>query len=254
MFKIKQKKSILCCEASIFQQCDFVTHAFCTRQGGFSEADYKSLNMSFCEGDEEGKVLQNWERLATALDIPLAQFLVVNQVHGDAIFVIGRWGNFFSSRSELNYDAIVTDRPNLAICVKTADCVPVLIADRTKKVIAAVHAGWRSSALGLSAKVIRLMQEKYGSRPEDILAAIGPAIGLCCYEVDAVTAMRLPPRQAASIFCLRSRQKENGCWICRKPIAGSSSPAAFRKRILKLPIFAHPAIRSSFFPIALLAA
>ena len=188
MFKLAQKNSIPYLQSAIFAQCDFLTHAFCTRHGGTSKEDYKSLNMSFREGDEEFQVLQNWSKLAEDFAIPLEQFLVLNQVHGDDIFVIKPQGSYFSSRDELNYDAIITCRTNLAICIKTADCVPVFIVDKVQKVIAAVHAGWRGTALGISAKVIRLMQHQYGSLPQDILAAIGPSIGRCCYEVDNVTA------------------------------------------------------------------
>ncbi len=88
----------------------------------------------------------------------------------------------------LNYDAIVTSRTNLAVCIKTADCVPVFIVDRVKKIIAVVHAGWRGTALEITAKVVHLLIEKYGSSPRDILTAIGPSIGQCCFEVDAPTA------------------------------------------------------------------
>jgi YfiH family protein len=155
--------------------------------GGASEEDYASLNMSFKEGDFESRVLQNWNRLAMAFAIPLDQFITLNQVHGDNIFVIKPYGEYLPMDGVLNYDAIVTNRQNLAICIKTADCVPVFIVDRAKKIIASVHAGWKSTALEISAKVIRLLYEKYGSFPWDILAAIGPAIGPCCFELDEET-------------------------------------------------------------------
>jgi polyphenol oxidase len=188
MFTLAKNNTIPYLQAAVFAECNFLTHAFCTRQGGTSREDYKSFNMSFREGDEEFRVLQNWGKLADAFAIPLEQFLVLNQVHRDDIFVIKPQGIYFSSRAELDYDAIVSNRPGLAICIKTADCVPVLIVDKVRKVIAAVHAGWRGTALGISAKVIRLMQKQYGSLPQDILAAIGPSIGKCCYEVDSTTA------------------------------------------------------------------
>ena len=133
MFQLAQKNSIPYLQSTVFAECDFLTHAFCTRQGGASREDYKSLNMSFREGDEEFRVLQNWSKLAEAFAIPLEQFLVLNQVHGDGIFVIKPQGSYFSSRDELNYDAIVTSRTNLAICIKTADCVPVFIVDQGEK-------------------------------------------------------------------------------------------------------------------------
>ena len=135
MFSISKKDSISYLQAAIFSECDFLIHAFCARQGGVSQDEYASLNVSFNEGDEEYNVLQNWGRLSKAFAIPLEQFLVVNQVHGDGIFVIEPQGSYFSSRAELNYDAIVTNRAGLAICIKTADCVPVFIVDKVKKQI-----------------------------------------------------------------------------------------------------------------------
>ena len=188
MFSAEKRNSIEYLQAPLLSTCNFLIHAFCTRRKGVSREDCESLNMSFREGDEDNRVLQNWDLLAAAFTIPLEYFLVLNQVHGDDIFVIKAQGDYFSSREDLNYDAIVTSRTNVAVCIKTADCVPVFIVDRIKKVIAVVHAGWRGSALGISAKVARLMQNQYGSIPQDILVAIGPSIGRCCYEVDSATA------------------------------------------------------------------
>jgi polyphenol oxidase len=188
MFNLTKKHSIEYFESSLLGECDFLTHAFCTRLGGVSEHEYDSLNISFKEGDLESRVLQNWHRLAMAFAIPMDQFLTLNQVHGDDIFVIKPFGDYYSSSEAMNYDAIVTSRTNLAICIKTADCVPVSIVDRVKKIIAVVHAGWRGTALEIAAKVVRLFIEKYGSSPWDILTAIGPSIGQCCFEVDNAAA------------------------------------------------------------------
>ena len=188
MFNLTKIHSIEYLESSLLSECDFLTHAFCTRRGGVSEGEYDSLNISFKEGDLESKVLQNWHRLAMAFAIPLEHFITLNQVHGDNIFIIKPFGEYYSSSEALNYDAIVTSRTNLAVCIKTADCVPVFIVDRVKKIIAVVHAGWKGTALEITTKVVRLLQEKYGSSPLDILTAIGPSIGQCCFEVDTPTA------------------------------------------------------------------
>lgn len=208
MFALEKKNSIAYLQSPMLKACEFLTHAFCTRLGGASQDDYKSLNMSFREGDEEFRVLANWDKLSTAFEIPMENFLVLNQVHGDNIFVIKPHGDYFTSREALNYDAIVTNRTNLAICIKTADCVPVFIVDRVKKAIAAVHAGWRGSALGISAKVVRLMQNQYGSQPQDLLAAIGPSIGKCCYEVDAAAADAFRQQKNAEDFLFPGKRKE----------------------------------------------
>lgn len=188
MFNLTKIHSIEYIESSLLRECEFLTHAFCTRRGGVSEDDYDSLNISFKEGDFESKVLQNWHRLAMAFAIPMDQFLTLNQVHGNDIFFIKPFGDYYSASEVLNYDAIVTSRTNLAVCIKTADCVPVFIVDRKKKIIAVVHAGWKGTALEITAKVVRLLQEKYGSSPQDVLTAIGPSIGQCCFEVDSAAA------------------------------------------------------------------
>lgn len=217
MILVNEKKSLPHFQADIFRGCDFLTHAFCTRQGGVSREDYKSLNMSFSEGDDEYKVLANWSKLAEAFAVPIEQFLVVNQVHGDGIFVVPAQGSYFSSRAELDYDAIITDRPGLAICVKTADCVPVFLADPEKQVIAVVHAGWRGSAAGITVKVIDFFVRHYLSEPGDILAAIGPSIGRCCYEVDSVAAESFTTQKDKEYFLFPQKNKEK--WLLDLPEA-----------------------------------
>jgi YfiH family protein len=217
MFQLNKMHSIEYFESSYLSGCRFLTHAFCTRRGGVSEGDYASLNISFREGDQEGRVLQNWHRLAMAFAIPIDQFVTLNQVHGDDIFIIKPFGDYYPAEGVLSYDAIVTTRENLAICVKTADCVPILIADRSKKIIAAVHAGWKGTALGITAKVIRLLLEKYGSAERDILAAIGPAIDLCCFEIDEDAAEILRSQDDHEEFLFPGNQPNK--WIADLPEA-----------------------------------
>lgn len=208
MYSLLKKSAIAYLQAPMFSGCDFLVHAFCTRVGGASQDEYKSLNLSFREGDEEFRVLANWDKLSTAFEIPMENFLVLNQVHGDGIFVIKPHGEYFNSREPLNYDAIVTNRSNIAIGIKTADCVPILMVDPVKKVVAAVHAGWKGSALTITAKVAKLMKSQYGSDARDLLAAIGPSIGSCCYEVDAVAANAFRGHRCSEAF-LRPGERKN---------------------------------------------
>lgn len=208
MFNLTKKHSIEYFESSLLNECDFLTHAFCTRIGGVSEDDYASLNISFKEGDLESRVLQNWYRLAMAFAIPVDQFLTLNQVHGDDIFIIKPFGDYYPADRKMDYDAIVTNRDNLAICIKTADCVPVFIVDRTKKIIAVVHAGWKSTALEITAKVVRLLIDKYHSTPRDILAAIGPAIGSCCFELDSASANAFRKQKNHEMFLFPGKRPD----------------------------------------------
>jgi polyphenol oxidase len=87
-------------------------------------------------------------------------------------------------------DALLSDAPGLRLAVRTADCIPILLADTRFRAVAAVHAGWRGTARSISAKAVAAMQEQFGSRAEDILAAVGPGIGPCCYEVGKEVAVQ----------------------------------------------------------------
>jgi YfiH family protein len=107
----------------------------------------------------------------------------VRQVHGDALVVVqGRDG--VAEVAGVEADGLLTDSPEVALAVFTADCLPVLIADPRRGAVAAVHSGWRGTAARISGAAVRRLTEEFGSRPEDLLVAVGPAIGPCCYEVD----------------------------------------------------------------------
>ncbi|MDH4100836.1 MAG: peptidoglycan editing factor PgeF [Nitrospirota bacterium] len=121
-----------------------------------------------------------FERLGIEADI------FVKQTHSTEILAVDshRSVSEWIEEGKKGYDGIVTDRPGWAVAIYTADCVPVLLYDGRKKVCAAVHAGWRGTAGEIVKKAVEVMREKYGSRPADIGAAIGPCIGSCCYQVD----------------------------------------------------------------------
>lgn len=123
--------------------------------------------------------------------------IFARQVHSTEILAVdaARPPDEWTEEGKNGYDGLVTDRPGWAVAVYTADCVPVLLYDGRKKVCAAVHAGWRGTAGEIVKKAVEVMREKYGSRPRDIGAAIGPCIGPCCYQVDAAVynAFRLYP-------------------------------------------------------------
>jgi len=205
MLELVKQGNIEYFEAAAWRAYPFLVHAFCTRRGGVSEGAFASLNMSLKEGDNDANIGKNWDIVAAAFGIPRRNFFQVHQVHGDRILTIDDAESQTFDPQSLDYDAVITNRPGLALCVKTADCVPVLMADTEKRIVAAVHAGWRGSALNISGKVLRSLSERYGTRPQDVQAAIGPAIGACCYEVDATVyeAMESQPERD-KIFASRS--------------------------------------------------
>ena len=184
MFRFSKKGPVEYLEATALTGCDFLTHAFCTRHGGLSRGNFVSLNFSSTEGDSKEHVRANWRNLADAFKIDVARFLVVNQVHGEKILTIDRPLADLLVPEPPQFDAIITDQPGVAIGIKTADCVPIFFVDKVKRIIAVAHAGWRGTALSIAAKVVEALIAKFACRAEDIIAAIGPAIGPCCYQVD----------------------------------------------------------------------
>ena len=162
------------------------THAFTTRYGGFSEGIYSSLNLGLNVGDDRSAVLKNYDALCTGMGISPGDIVFSAQVHGTDVEVVTKeHRGCLTSPTSRKADGLVTNEPNVALTVFTADCVPILFFDPVKKVIGAVHAGWRGTAADISGEAVRVMGEAFGCNPSDICAAIGPCISSCCFETDA---------------------------------------------------------------------
>ena len=164
-----------------------VNHFVSTRIGGSSLPPYESLNLGFHVGDSLETVLKNRERLATTVKIPLYDFALAKQIHSGAVTIVteqmkGRGADDHDTAVEAT-DAMVTSVPGLCLAVLTADCVPVLLFDPRKRVVAAVHAGWRGSVKLIARKTVEILQQEFKCQPTDILAGIGPSIGPCHYEI-----------------------------------------------------------------------
>jgi len=162
----------------------WLIHGFSTRSGGASQLDgQRVLNLGFTEWDARENVKQNRARLQAAVGAPQSRLVSLLQFHSDAIV------HFESAPTEpARADASVTRTPGLLLAVQTADCVPILLVDGENRGVAAVHAGWRGTLARIVEKAIGRMQMQFGSQAADFLAAIGPAIGGCCYEVGTEVA------------------------------------------------------------------
>lgn len=175
-FREKEKNGV------VYLQADNIPfpHGFSTRAGGVSRAEHLfSLNLGYGRGDEAGTVDENYRRFLGAVfgKGDLSFCAMAPQVHSARIFYADRGGLYPEG------DGFYTDRPDVILTVKVADCLPILLADPEKKRIAALHAGWRGTAAGIALKGVAALVGM-GSDPESIVAAIGPSIGVCCYEVD----------------------------------------------------------------------
>lgn len=164
------------------EKLGWVTHAFLTRGGGISLPPYDSLNLSFNNGDHEEAVSRNRRRIAAVFGFDPDRLILLKQVQRDGVLILKR--PVETIPSSLEYDALITDIPDLFLGIRTADCIPILIADRKRKAIAAIHAGRQGTAMHLTRRVLRKMKEAFGSSMNDLLVILGPSIGPCCYEID----------------------------------------------------------------------
>jgi hypothetical protein len=156
-------------------------HGFSTRAGGVSVFDGdKVLNLSFMDWDTPENVLKNRKLLQSAAGANDLNLIPLKQIHSDVIHTFSS-----SSTEPRKGDASVTNQPGLLLGVQTADCVPILLVDPKKRVVAAIHAGWRGTLARIAQKAVGRLQMEFGSKPDDLLAALGPSIGPCCYEVGA---------------------------------------------------------------------
>jgi YfiH family protein len=129
-----------------------------------------------------------WMDVATAMDVDAAHLVRVRQVHGTMVVVARQVGA--EGPGAADADIIISDSPDLALAVQAADCVPILIADRRTGAVAAAHAGWRGLSVRVPAATVAALGREFGSQRKDLVAAIGPAIGACCYEVGAEVFQR----------------------------------------------------------------
>lgn len=162
-------------------------HFVSSRHGGESTGVYSSLNIGLGTVDDREIVLKNRKLLADSVEIPLESFVMQNQVHESHIQIVTNAmkgsGVYLKDSAIKATDAMITAEKGICLFAMAADCVPVLLYDPVKEVIASVHAGWRGTFKKIVEKTIQKMIAVYGCNPSDILAGIGPSIGPCCYIV-----------------------------------------------------------------------
>ena len=172
-----------------------VAHGFSTRLGGVSTGMWDSLNLGLSRGDDPDRVRENYRRFFAAIGAESPSMAMSDQVHGTDVLNVttADCKQDPYTKKGLVGDGLMTAVPGIALIVFCSDCIPVLLYDPKRRVIAALHAGWRGTAAGIVTKAVTQMTQTYGSNPADILAAIGPGIDQCCFEThedvpNAVTA------------------------------------------------------------------
>ncbi|CAG7620976.1 peptidoglycan editing factor PgeF [Paenibacillus allorhizosphaerae] len=168
---------------------------FTTRLGGVSAEPFGSLNCGLHVGDDREAVVANRRRLAGALHIPFEAATYAEQVHGKEIQVVSRAlrgaGNDSREKALQAKDGFVTSEPGVFLFALFADCVPLFFYDPIRRAVGLAHAGWKGTVLQIAKATLETMSAAFGTKPRDVIAAVGPSIGACCYEVDDAVISRV---------------------------------------------------------------
>ena len=175
-------------KARPLSRLDWLVHGFSTRLGGSSRLESATrpgghepvLNLGFTEWDQRSRVVKNRKKFAAAIGAGNMRMMTMRQIHSDLAHCVD--GSTVAT-STLQGDALLTRDSQILLTVQTADCVPILLADPRTRAVAAIHSGWRGTLKRIAEKTLGRMRMEFGTRAEDVIAVLGPAIGVCCYEV-----------------------------------------------------------------------
>lgn len=169
-------------------------HGFSTRLGGVSDGIFSSMNLGYSRGDTPAHVEENFRRFCAAAGCSFDGMVFTRQVHGDAVRqVTAADANYpLENGIKVDCDGLMTNQQDVSLVIFSADCIPVLLYDPVSKVVAAVHAGWRGTALQIPRRAVERMAAVYGTDPSNVFAAIGPGISRCCFETDGDVPSAMP--------------------------------------------------------------
>lgn len=172
-------------------QCACIAHGFTTRAGGVSGGEWSSLNLSFTRGDDEVSVRENFRRVAEAFGVSSEQIVCSMQTHTTNVRRVTASDGGAGVTRPLTWtdvDGLITDEPGVLLGTFYADCVPLYFVDPVHRAIGLSHSGWRGTVARMGEVTLRAMADAFGSRPQEVLCAIGPSICQSCYEVSADVA------------------------------------------------------------------
>lgn len=184
-FKKNVGKDLVYYTIPSFENTGLVKHCFTSRLFFKEKAVNENFDLNPKDINDNINRYDNYKKLSAALDIPIENFTLSDQIHGDNIYVVKEndKGKGLSSKVIIHgTDAMITNERNIALTTFYADCVPLYILDPIKKAIGLAHSGWKGTVKKIGAKTLRKMSDEYGTNPSDCLIGIGPSIGQCCFE------------------------------------------------------------------------
>ena len=184
--EIREKNGVVWLSFPLLEKTGIVVQGFTTRLGGVSRGIFSSMNLSFTRGDEEEAVRENFRRAAGAMGFPVESIVTSDQTHTDHVRRVGRedcGSGILRSRKYSQIDGLLTDEPGVTLATFYADCVPLFFVDPVHRAAALSHSGWRGTVRRIGRVTVEEMGRQFGTRPEDLVTAIGPSICQDCYEV-----------------------------------------------------------------------
>lgn len=190
----------------LLEKTEFVTHGFTTRMGGVSEGYCSTMNISTTRGDDPKAIEENQRRLARALGVRVEDFTYTHQTHTTNVAVVREEDR---GKRFMETDGMVTDVPGICLVTFYADCVPLYFVDPVHRAIGLSHSGWRGTVKRMGQVTLERMKEAYGTKPEDVFAAIGPSICQDCYEVSGDVIEEFRENFSESVWPQLFYEKEN---------------------------------------------
>ena len=184
--KLQEKYGVPYLVFPSLENTGLVRHAFSTRLGGCSTGDLATMNLSSTRGDDPENVKENFQRFGAAVGFDPKDLVLSLQTHTTNVRLVteeDRGKGFTRPRDYKDVDGLITNVPGLVLATFYADCVPLYFVDPVHRAIGLSHSGWRGTVGKIGKNTVQLMQENFGSKPEDLLAAVGPSVCMDCYEV-----------------------------------------------------------------------
>jgi YfiH family protein len=190
-WNLRRSNGLQILESPALAKIDWLVHGFSTRSSGSSKLEVNRdgratrenvLNLGFTDWDTREHVIKNRQTFQAALGAAKMRLMGLRQIHSDIVYTVGNH-DVPQGAPAPQGDALIARERGVLLVVQIADCLPILLVDTKHRAVAAIHSGWRGTAQRIAEKALGRMQMEFGTRPQDVIAAIGPGISQCCYEV-----------------------------------------------------------------------